>query len=264
MTDSKIDALLALRSEGRLLVGRDRILLLEAVAEHGSITKAAEAVGFSYKTAWDAVTAINNLLPTPAFVTKAGGRKGGGAEITEEGRRLIVAFRRLEEKLGQISATIAEEGLRNLDDLLLWGLAVKVSARNALRCEVSEVRKGPVSVVVKLKVSAANSITAVVTNGAAAELRLEPGRQAMALVKSSSVMLAPAGAAPALSVRNRIQGTVARRIDSDIGAEVDIDIGEGKTIVSVVTREGADTAGARVGEPICALFKATHVILAAG
>ena len=142
MRDGKIDAQLALRSEGRLLVGRDRITLLEAVAEHGSITKAAEAVGFSYKTAWDAVTAINNLLPTPAFVTKTGGRKGGGAEVTEEGRRLIVAFRRLEEKLARISAAIAEEGLHNLDDLLLWGMAMKVSARNALRCEVSEVRSG--------------------------------------------------------------------------------------------------------------------------
>jgi molybdate transport system regulatory protein len=38
-TSNKIDALLALRSEGRFLVGRDRIKLLEAVAEHGSITR---------------------------------------------------------------------------------------------------------------------------------------------------------------------------------------------------------------------------------
>ncbi|MGA9485951.1 MAG: molybdenum-dependent transcriptional regulator, partial [Methylocella sp.] len=51
---TQIDALLALRSDGRLLVGRDRIALLEAVIEHGSMTKAAEATGFSYKTAWDA------------------------------------------------------------------------------------------------------------------------------------------------------------------------------------------------------------------
>ena len=58
-----IDALLALRAGGRLLIGRERIALLEAVMEHKSITKAAEIAGFSYKTAWDAVNAINNLLP---------------------------------------------------------------------------------------------------------------------------------------------------------------------------------------------------------
>ncbi|ALK09266.1 TOBE domain-containing protein [Blastochloris viridis] len=264
MTDGKIDAQLALRSDGRLLVGRDRITLLEAVAEHGSITKAAEAVGFSYKTAWDAVAAINNLLPTPAFVTKTGGRKGGGAEVTEEGRRLIVAFRRLEEMLGRISAAIAEEGLQNIDDLLLWGMTMKLSARNAIRCEVSEVRSGPVSVVVKLRVPPDTTITAVVTNGAAAELGLVPGRQAVALVKSSSVMLAPVDEVPRLSVRNRIIGTVARRIDSEVGSEIAIDIGGGKTLLSVVTREGADELGAEVGSQVCALFKATHVILAAG
>jgi molybdate transport system regulatory protein len=36
----KIDTLLALRANGRLLVGRERIMLLEAVIKHGSITKA--------------------------------------------------------------------------------------------------------------------------------------------------------------------------------------------------------------------------------
>src|SRR6516162_10678324 len=102
-----IDTLLALRSGGRLLIGRERIALLEAVMEHKSITKAADAAGFSYKTAWDAVNAINNLLPRPAFITRTGGPRGGGAEVTEEGRRLISVFRRLEEKLGRISSAIA-------------------------------------------------------------------------------------------------------------------------------------------------------------
>lgn len=262
--DQKIDALLALRSDGKLLVGRDRITLLEAVAEHGSITKAAEAVGFSYKTAWDAVTAINNLLPTPAFVTKAGGRKGGGAEVTDEGRRLIVAFRRLEEKLGRISAAIAEEGLHNLDDLLMWGMAVKLSARNALRCEVLEVRRAPVDVLVTLKVSATTSIIAVVTNGAASELSLAPGRQVVALVKASSVLLAPADQIPQVSADNRIVGTVVRRTDDAVSAEVSLDIGDGKTLTSVVTHAGADELKVAVGDRVCALFTASHVILAAG
>ena len=78
MTENRIDAMLALARRGPVPVGRDRIKLLEKVAEHGSIAKAAKATGFSYKTAWDAVNAVNNLLPLPAFVTKAGGRSGSG------------------------------------------------------------------------------------------------------------------------------------------------------------------------------------------
>ena len=53
---------------------REKIKLLEAVVLHGSISKAAKAVGFNYKTAWGSVNAINSLLPSPAFVTKMGGQ----------------------------------------------------------------------------------------------------------------------------------------------------------------------------------------------
>lgn len=177
MTVNKIDALLALRREGRFLVGRDRIKLLEAVAEYGSITKAAKVVGFSYKTAWDAVNAINNLLPSPAFVTKAGGRSGGGAEVTPEGRRLIATFHRLEERMSRISSLIAEEGLEDQDDFLLWSVGVKISARNVFQTEVVWVKKWPVDVEVTLRVSPETTIHAIVTNDFGRRARPRAGTQ---------------------------------------------------------------------------------------
>ena len=149
----EIDSLLAWRAGGRLLVGRERIALLEAVMEHKSITKAAEITGFSYKTAWDAVNAINNLLPRPAFVTRTGGSHGGGAEVTDEGRRLILTFRRLEEKLGRISTAIAAEGLEHDQDLLFWGIGLKLSVRNALFCKIVKITRAPINIEVKLEVS---------------------------------------------------------------------------------------------------------------
>ena len=168
MTSNKIEATLALRSEGRFLVGRDRIKLLEAVAEHGSIAKAAKAIGYSYKTAWDSVNAINNLLPRPAFVKQAGGPGGGGgATITDEGRRLITTFHALEEKLSRISSAIAELGFEGRDDLFLFGLGVKVSTRNVFSAEIEQVERGPVDVGVSLRVSDQVALRSVVTNEAA-------------------------------------------------------------------------------------------------
>lgn len=264
MPFDQVDALLALRADGRLLVGRDRIALLEAVITHGSMSKAAEAAGFSYKTAWDAVQAINNLLPRPAFVTRTGGKRGGGAEVTEEGRKLIAAFRRLEEKLGRISSAIAAEGLDNFDDLLMWGLAVKISARNAFRCTVAEIHEDPVDVTVSLKVSAANEIAAVVTHGAVEELRLAPGRTAVALVKSTFVTLAPSGEpAERISGRNKLLGTVTRRIDGAVNSEVQLDIGDGKILTAVTFKDTADDLRIAAGDRLEAIFKASHVILAA-
>ena len=262
MTDGKIDAHLALRSsEGRLLVGRERIRLLEAVAEHGSITKAAKVTGFSYKTAWEAVDAINNLLPTPAFLTRAGGRVGGGAEVTDEGRRLIATFHRLEERLARISSLIAEEGLDGLEDALAWTVGHKISARNVFQTEVVQVRRWPVDVEVTMKVSDENAIFSIVTNGAAEELGLVPGRRVLALVKSSFVRLMRPEDAPRAG-RNIFHGTVRTRIDAELNSEVGLDIGGGKTIVAVVARHAIEDLGIVEGGAAVATFDPDHVILA--
>ncbi|MTJ83533.1 MAG: LysR family transcriptional regulator [Telmatospirillum sp.] len=262
MSDGKVEAFLALRGEGIGPIGRDRIAMLEAVAEHGSITRAAKALGFSYKAVWDGINAVNNLMPRPALIAQAGGRGGGGAQLTDDGRYLIAAFRRLEEKLSRISQAIAAEGLEGPDDLLFWSVAMKTSARNAFRCTVTSVRTAPVNVEVTLSVSPGNVIVAVITRDSARDLGIVEGRDAVALIKSSFVLLAAGEADPAVSTRNRIKGTVIHRVDGGVNSEIVLDIGGGKTLTSVITRDSADALSLAKGDPAWALFKASHVILA--
>ncbi len=262
MREEKIDALLALRSKGKFLVGRDRIKILEAVAEYGSISKAAKVVGFSYKAAWDAVNSINNLLPSPAFVTKAGGRSGGGAEVTVEGRRLIAMFHQLEARVSRISSAIAEKGLDGHEHFLLWSVGVKISARNVFQCEVVEVKKWPVDVEVTLRLSGEHNIYSIVTNEAAADLGLEPGRKVLALIKSSFVDLAPADARSS-GRRNCFVGVVTRRVDAERNSEFLIDIGDGKTMTAVIPRQEAEKLNIAEGRRAAASFEAQNVILAA-
>ena len=184
------------------------------------MTKAAKVAGFSYKAAWDAVQAINNLLPRPAFVTRTGGKRGGGAEVTEEGRKLIAAFHRLEEKLARISGAIAAEGLDNFDDLLLWGLAVKISARK-LPLHASELTKIPSSRPDLLRVSAANDIAAIITHGAgrgpaphAGTQRRRPGQ-----ILFRDFSRRP-GSRSAVQGRNKLLGHATRRVDGANNSEV--------------------------------------------
>lgn len=258
----KIDALLALRSEGKLLIGRDRIKVLEAVAEYGSISKAAKAVGFSYKAAWDAVDAINNLLPAPAFITKAGGKAGGGAEVTEDGRRLIAAFHRLEKRLSVISSMIAEEGLGEYDDFLFWGVASKISARNAFHGKVISIKKWPVDVEVTLRISDQHTLMAVITNEAVDELDLHPGRNVVALVKSSFVEVKPA-VPTSKPGRNLFFGAVSRRVDAERNCELSIDIGSGKTMTAVLARADVEAMDIVEGGDVAASFDPQNVILVA-
>jgi molybdate transport system regulatory protein len=262
MAARKIDALLALRSDGKLIVGRDRIKVLEAIAEHRSISKAAKAVGFSYKAAWDAVAAINNLLPTPAFITKAGGKSGGGAEVTPEGRKLIETFHRLEEKLSRISSLIAAEGLDGQDDFLLWSVAAKISARNVFQAEVVEVREAPVDVAVALRLSEAHRLVSIITNEATADLGLKRGRRVIALVKSSLVGVSPPDA-PAREGHNRFQGVVTRRTDAERNCELLVDIGGGKTLTAVPPRQDVEAAHIDVGAEVAVDFAFSNVILLA-
>src|SRR6185369_14777996 len=78
--------------------GHGRIALLAAIADCGSITQAAKAVGISYKGAWDAIDTMNNLAGEPLVERLAGGKGGGGTHLTQRGRQLVDNFRIIERE----------------------------------------------------------------------------------------------------------------------------------------------------------------------
>ncbi len=246
-------------------IGAERIRLLEAVAREGSISAAARAVGLTYKAAWDAVDAMNNLFGRPLVDGRAGGRKGGGAVLTPEGTRVVETFHHLE---GEMARTLhamepGPDGTGLSAAKLMWGLFMRTSARNALSGTVTAITDGVVNAEVTLALSERVLLTAVITRDSVRELGLFPGRPATALIKTSFVILAPADEARRTSARNRIEGVVARREDGVVNSEVTLDVGDGKTLVAVVTLGAARDLGLTVGEPACALVDASHVILAA-
>jgi molybdate transport system regulatory protein len=73
-------------------IGYGRVILLEHIREHGSITKAAKSMKMSYKHAWDLIDSMNRQAPKPFIETSTGGRGGGGTKLTEEGERAIKMF----------------------------------------------------------------------------------------------------------------------------------------------------------------------------
>lgn len=251
---------------GRLgQVGAERIALLRAIAEHGSISAAAQAVGLSYKGAWDAVQALNNLYPQPMVLTRAGGKGGGLAEVTPTGRTLIAAYDVVEGELAHALASLerrfADPG--GADPLsLIWSLSMKTSARNAFRGVVDHVALGAVNVEVGLAVSEGLRLTSVITHGAVRDLGIEPGREVMALVKSSFVVLAVGETPPRTSARNCLAGRVARREDGAVNSEIVLELSPGKTLTATITHESAEALDLHVGVSAFALIKASHVILA--
>lgn len=263
MSIRDMEPVVGLRGKTGRKIGDDRIRLLDAIDTHGSISAAARAVGLTYKAAWDAIAALNNLAERPLVVARTGGRVGGGASLTEEGRRLLSSMLWLQGELHRLSRILASQSADDgLSSMLSWRYVMKTSARNALRCVVAEVRPGMVNAEVILGVHGEIRLAAIITNESVANLGLEPGREALALIKSNFVTLAPAGEVGRTSARNVIHGTVVHHEDGAVNAEIVLDIGQGKTIAAIITKESAETLGFRVGDGACALIKASHIIVA--
>jgi molybdate transport system regulatory protein len=77
-------------------LGPGKVRLLEAIAEHGSISAAGRALGMSYRRAWLLVAELNRLFATPLVDAAPGGPGGGGASLTERGEEVLVLYRRIE------------------------------------------------------------------------------------------------------------------------------------------------------------------------
>ncbi len=99
---------------GKPAIGPGKAELVERIAETGSISAAARAMGMSYRRAWQLVEALNAACMEPVVVTAVGGKRGGGAEVTAFGKQLVRRFRAMEDKAG---AAIAGD-LQRFDALL--------------------------------------------------------------------------------------------------------------------------------------------------
>ena len=98
--------------------GPGKVRLLEAIGAAGSISRAGRALGMSYRRAWLLVDDLNRCFREPVVITKPGGARGGGAELTPFGLDVIGKYRSIETR----AATAATRQLRDLE-VSLRGLA---------------------------------------------------------------------------------------------------------------------------------------------
>lgn len=249
-----------LKTNGKSFLGSGRVHLLELIAKSGSISKAAKELGMSYKAAWDAVDAMNNLSDEPLVVRSAGGKGGGGTVITPKGEEVIKVFKALEEKYELFLSSIAE----NSDDFdalykNLRRINIKTTARNQLFGVIDKIIRGAVNSEVELDIGGGNKITAVITNDSIDSLGFEVGEEAYAIVKASWIIISKEEPKK-ISARNIIKTKVSAIIPGAVNTEVKMSVAD-KTLASVVTNEAIDELKLKEGDTAYAIFKASNVIL---
>lgn len=88
--------------DGEKFFGPGPAQLLSLIDEKGSIAKAAKQMGMSYKKAWDMVQKLNTKGSSPFVIPQKGGKKGGGAELTDSGKAIIEKYNELLIKLDAV------------------------------------------------------------------------------------------------------------------------------------------------------------------
>lgn len=84
---------------GELLFGKGKTEILELIEEVGSIAKAAEQLGMSYKKAWTHIKILQENIADELVIAKKGGGGRGGTTLSPNARELVGRYRQLQEEI---------------------------------------------------------------------------------------------------------------------------------------------------------------------
>jgi len=84
---------------GKSVFGDGRARLLKAIHRTGSIKAGADALGMAYRHAWGHVAHIEKRLGMKVVERHTGGARGGGSRLTQDGRRLLRAYKTFRKTL---------------------------------------------------------------------------------------------------------------------------------------------------------------------
>lgn len=90
-------------------------------------------MGVSYRRAWLLLDSLNKTFDVPATVNSAGGRGGGGAEITPFGVLVIDRYREVERKLNEVAGECLKE--------IRTRVVIRSTSNSARKVSVSKKRR---------------------------------------------------------------------------------------------------------------------------
>lgn len=139
---------------------------------------------------------------------------------------------------------------------------MKTTARNRFAGTLSAVQPGPVTTQVTVTTPSGIDIVATMTSTAAERLQVAVGKEAIALIKSSAVVLVADFGGYQLSARNQFAGTVSRVETGAVSSLIGLTLAGGEVITASVTNDAVAALGLAAGQAATAVVKAYSVIVA--
>jgi molybdate transport system regulatory protein len=260
MTDTaSLSGTLWLNKDTHNYLGSKRIALLEQIEQTGSLTKAAKLAGMSYKSAWDALTTMNNLADQPLTHAATGGRDGGGTQLTEAGSRAVQLYRTIEAEHARVLEKLSDK-YADYDQLvvLLQRLAMRTSARNNLRGKVVDIDMRGLLTSLQIQLPSGLIIESVITSDSAFSLVIQKGQQVFALIKAPCMVLAPK---PLSGYDNILPGTVVKMTQDDSMIELELELAGGEQLSAVVEKKTLEGCDLSIGAQMVAHVAASQVLI---
>jgi len=135
-----------------------------------------------------------------------------------------------------------------------------ISARNQISGKIESVKEGAVNAIVTLKTNGGAAITSTISMSAVKDLGLVPGKEAIAVIKATEVMIGIGDMK--LSARNQLTGKIESVKEGAVNAIVTLKTDDGNTITSTISMSAVKDLGLAVGVKAKAVIKATSVMIA--
>jgi molybdate transport system regulatory protein len=242
-------------------VNHRMMILLQAIAQTGSISQGAKQAGLSYKGAWQIIERANNLAPNILVKTTMGGNGGGGAYLTPAGFALVTLFNQLQEKHQQFLDNLNHQIASHADLLtLLKRCEIKTSVVNQIFGRIKTIDVGEVSAEVALSLKNGKLIYASVDKEVLIEMNLKIDDDALVLVDSHDITLSLADWK--LSARNQLEGEIVRFDKRDQIITLTISLGDGESFLATMNATETQHLTLKTTMPIRLAFKSNAVTLA--
>jgi len=94
---------------GQQVFGDGIYRLLMHIEKFGSINKAAKAENMSYRHAWGKIRQMENRTRTKLIYRRIGGEDGGGATLTQEGKKFMKRYQLILEEFEEFVKKLNED-----------------------------------------------------------------------------------------------------------------------------------------------------------
>ena len=173
---------------GRALLGKGRLQLLEGIDRWHSISEAARQMGMSYRRAWLLVQETNEAAGEALVTSAIGGSGGGGAALTDSGRRAVAVFRELCGEVERTAAATLPRLARRAESSLR--VAAAISLEEVLGQLFADYAVMRPDASVRAVFGGSDALAGLLLHGAPADLVLTAGAPPLVPLQEAGVIVA--------------------------------------------------------------------------